>query len=319
MLVLVVLTPLLVGGFRWLRHSSLVAVRHVHISGVSGPEARAIEAALTHAARRMSTLDVHVSALRAAVAPFHVVRELQASAGFPHALHIRVSEQPPVAALLAGGARTAVAADGAVLGPVLLSGSLPALGARSLPAPGQRVREGSLVVVLDVLGAAPARLARTVTGAFSGSRGVTLVFRSGLRAYFGDAGRAHAKWLALALVLARERPVGAIYVDVRVPERPAVGFGPAGAPASRSTSSSPTSSSATEAAGTPESIAAGIAAGLAQAEGSSGASTTTPEQRGGTAPEGGAGTGSEASAGTGSQGGAGTGSEGSRAAPEGGR
>jgi cell division protein FtsQ len=305
LLALVLLAPLLVGGFRWLRHSSLVAVRQVRISGVSGPQASAIEAALTRAARRMSTLDVHVSALRAAVAPFHVVSAVKASAGFPHALHIRVSEQLPVAALLAGGTRTAVAANGMVLGPALLSGALPTVGARSVPALGQRVRDGSLAAVLDALGAAPARLASTVTGAFSGSRGVTLVFRSGLRAYFGDAGRPHAKWLALALVLAREHPAGAVYVDVRVPERPAVGFGPGGAPPAQSTSSSSASSSATVATGTPESIAEGIAAGLGQAEASSGASSQ--EQRGGTTSEGG--TGAEGGAGAGSQAAAGAGSE----------
>ena len=308
LLALVVIAPLLVGAFRWLRHSSLVAVRHVQISGVSGPQAHAIDAALRSAARRMSTLDVHVSALRAAVAPFHVVSEVQASAGFPHALHIRVSEQLPVAALLAGGTRTAVAADGVVLGPALLSGSLPTVGARSLPATGQRVRESQLAAVLSVLGAAPAPLARAVTGAFTGSRGVTVAFRSHLRAYFGDAERAHAKWLALALVLARERPAGAIYVDVRVPERPAVGFPPGTAPPARSASSSSSGSpSATEATGTPESIAAGIAAGLAQAEGASGtsgASPASPGQRSGSGSESGAGTGSEAGPGPASEAGA---------------
>ena len=62
--------PLLAGGWLWLRDSSLVAVEHVRVSGVHGPEATAIEAALTGAARHMSTLDVHAGALRAAVAPF---------------------------------------------------------------------------------------------------------------------------------------------------------------------------------------------------------------------------------------------------------
>jgi cell division septal protein FtsQ len=320
LLVLVVLTPPLVGGWRWLRHSSLVAVRHVHISGVSGPQAHAIEAALGTAARRMSTLDVHVSALRAAIAPYHVVRDVHASAGFPHTLRIRVSEQLPVAALLAGGTRTAVAADGVVLGPGMLNGALPTVGGRSLPAPGRRVREGSLAAMLGVLGAAPWRLARTVTGAFSGSRGVTLVFRSGLRGYFGNPARAHAKWLALALVLARERPAGAIYVDVRVPERPAVGFAPGSAPPSRSSSSTSTSPSATVATGTPESIAAGIAAGLTQGEELSGASSASPEQGGsGTASQGSAGSSSEAGRGSGAEAGPSSGSEASGTPTERGR
>src|SRR5262245_20212195 len=54
--------PLLLGGWLWLRHSSLVAVRHVRVTGLQGPGAPAVEAALVGAARRMSTLDVHPGA-----------------------------------------------------------------------------------------------------------------------------------------------------------------------------------------------------------------------------------------------------------------
>src|SRR5215472_2834296 len=45
---------LLLGSWLWLRHSSLVAVRHVHVTGLQGPAAPAVEAALVGAARRMS-------------------------------------------------------------------------------------------------------------------------------------------------------------------------------------------------------------------------------------------------------------------------
>ena len=41
-----VVLPLLAGGWLWLRDSSLVAVQHVHISGVHGAEAIEIRAAL---------------------------------------------------------------------------------------------------------------------------------------------------------------------------------------------------------------------------------------------------------------------------------
>ena len=55
----------------------------VRISGVSGPQAHAIEAALRSAAHGMSTLDLDTAALRAAVAQFAVVRGLHASTHFP--------------------------------------------------------------------------------------------------------------------------------------------------------------------------------------------------------------------------------------------
>ena len=47
--------------------------------------------------------------------------------------------------------------------------------------------------------------------------------RDGLLVYFGDDARPHAKWLALARVLADPSSDGSRYVDVRLPERPAAG------------------------------------------------------------------------------------------------
>jgi cell division septal protein FtsQ len=262
-----VLAGLLAGGWVWLRHSSLVAVQRVRISGVHGPDARRIDAALTDAARRMSTLDVRVGALRAAVAPFAVVREVNASASFPHGLRIRVREQPPLAALQAGGTRTAVAADGAVLGPALLSSSLPTITAATAPAPGRRLGDPAVGEVLAVLGAAPAPLAGLVARAYNGPEGVTVVMRSGLSAYFGDAGRPRAKWLALALVMASERAAGASYVDVRVPARPAAGFPGGAAPSTAPQTSSASSAAPATGAATPEATAGALEAGLSSAVG----------------------------------------------------
>jgi cell division protein FtsQ len=267
LLAIVLGTPLLGGGWLWLRHSSLVSVQSVRISGVRGPDAGPIETALIGAARRMSTLDVHPRALRAAVAPFTVVREVQASASFPHGLHIRVIEQLPVAALVVGGTRTAVAADGVALGPALLSGNLPTLASGYEPAAGQRVRGSSLLGALTVIGAAPAPLAKLLARAYASPKGITVAMSNGLVAYFGDASRPHAKWLSLARVLADPSSAGAEYVDVRLPERPAAGFPPGSTPpaAGTSASASATSSSTAAELATPEGGAAALAAGLAAA------------------------------------------------------
>jgi cell division protein FtsQ len=269
---------LLAGGWLGLRHSSLVAVQHVRISGVHGPDAAAIDAALTGAARHMSTLDVRVGALRAAAAPFPVVREVRAVASFPHTLRIHVVEQLPVAALLAGGVRTAVAADGVVLGPALLSGSLPTVAATLAPGPGERVRDAHTREALAVIGAVPGPLARFVVRAYTGAEGLTVAMRSGLNAYFGDASLPHAKWLSLALVLANERSAGAAYVDVRVPARPSAGFaGGSGPPPTQGTSSS---SSTGEGAATTEAAAGALAAAVGREHGEHGggsAPTSTSE------------------------------------------
>jgi cell division protein FtsQ len=273
--------PLLAGGWIWLRHSSLVAVEHVKVTGVHGPEAHAIETALIGAAKQMSTLDVRSGRLRSAVAPFRVVREVRAFPSIPHGLRIRVIERLPVAALTVGGTRTAVAADGVVLGPALLSASLPTLNAGSQVALGRRVAGPALLAPLAVLGAAPAPLAKVVSRAFNGPKGLTLVMRSGLVVYFGDATRPHAKWLSLVSVLGDPGSAGASYVDVRVPERPAAGF-PAGvAPPARTSTAA--SSTAEPASGEPTiaALAAGLAAKSERASAGSGEAASGPSSEAG--------------------------------------
>jgi cell division protein FtsQ len=307
--------PLLTGGWMWLRHSSFVAVQRVRVSGVHGAEAQAIEAALTGAARHMSTLDVNLGALRAAAAPFVVVRAVHATASPPHGLSIEVTERLPVAALLAGGTRTAVAADGVVLGPALLSSTLPTLTGSSAPATGAPVGDPGLLSALTVLGAAPEPFARVVARVFSGASGLTVAMRNGLLAYFGDATRPHAKWLSLARVLADSSSSGASYVDVRVPEHPAAGF-PAGAgPSAAATAASGTSGSAapTSGAGAEGTIAAlaarlgGPAGSETSSSGREAASTPSSEAQGPSASEAGSTTTAETSppaTGESSQGGA---------------
>jgi cell division protein FtsQ len=251
--------PLLGGGWLWLRNSSFVAVQRVRISGVHGPEAAAIDTALTAAARRESTLNVSAGTLRSAVAEFPVVREVRAVAHFPHALTISVVEQLPVAALLAGGTRTAVAADGVVLGPSLLKSGLPVVSGSYEPAVGSAVKGSELLAALAVLGAAPGPLARLVEHVFEGPRGLTVAMRNGLLVYFGNATRPRAKWLSLARVLADSGSGGASYVDVRLPGRPAAGF-PAGVtPPDASTA---TATGSTEPGSSTESTVASLAAGL---------------------------------------------------------
>ncbi len=251
--------PALGGTWMWLRDSSLVSVEHVHISGAHGPDARAIRTALDEAAGHMSTLHVKMSTLRAAVAPFRVVRDLKVSSGFPHTLSIRVIEQPPVAALTVGGVKTAAAADGVVLGPSLLSASLPVVsGASSDPIGTGQVKSAATLAALSVLGAAPPALVGWVTRVYTGKEGLTVAMRNGLSLYFGDASLVHAKWLSAARVLADPSSQGAWYVDVRLPERPAVGLA-AGTSSLTGSTSSPTQVSASDP------TAASLAASLAEA------------------------------------------------------
>jgi cell division protein FtsQ len=262
------LVPLLGGGWFGLRDSSLSSVEHVRISGVGGPHAGAVEDALRGAARGMSTMNVDVGKLRAAVAPLRVVSGLRVAAHFPHSLTISVIEQLPVAALVTVGGQTAVAANGVVLGPALLSSGLPVVHGATIPASG-RIAQPGVRAELTVLGAAPAALVSHISRAFSGPMGLTVLMTNGLRIYFGDTSRPHAKWAAAARVLADPSSAGAWYVDVRLPERPAAGLsGPAAATAAATATST--------AAGSSDPSAAAIAQSLAQAVNGTGGSTSAP-------------------------------------------
>ena len=254
LLCLAIAIPLLGGGWLWLRQSSFVSVEHVRISGVQGTQAGPIEAALEEAARGMSTMRVSTAKLREAVARFPVVQEVKASASFPHSLHIVVVEQQPVATLQVAGLKTAVASNGVVLGPELISSSLPTVTGYYEPARGQRLHNASLLESLSVLGAAPPLLAKLVQRAYEGPRGLTVAMKNGLLIYFGDSSRPHAKWLSLARVLADKSSAGAVYVDVRLPERPAAGM-------SSETTSATSSSAATGTESTVSALAAGLTGG----------------------------------------------------------
>jgi cell division protein FtsQ len=262
--------PALGGAWMWLRDSQLVSVEHVHISGAHGADARAIRVALDEAARHMSTLHVNVSALRAAVRPFPVVRDVRVSSGFPHSLSIHVIEQPPVAALVVGSVKTAAAADGVVLGPSLLKPSLPMVsGSSADPIGTGSVKSPATLAALSVLGVAPPALVGWVARVFTGKEGLTVGMRNGLLLYFGDASRARAKWLSAARVLADPSSQGAWYVDVRLPERPAAGLAAGVSPASESTTGA-------TGVGASDPTAASLAVSLAEAvNGSAGGGSTS--------------------------------------------
>jgi cell division protein FtsQ len=212
-------------GWLWVRDSPLASVQQIRIDGVRGVDAAAIDAALKGAAKGMTTLDVNTGALRAAVAPYVVVRAVSATGSFPHRLTIRVREQLPVAVLVAGGVRTAAAGDGVALGPGLASATLPTIALSSAaPGRGGHVGDGTVRAELSVLGAAPPALLGWIARVYTeGREGLTVAMRNGLTVYFGDAERPHAKWIAALSVLADARSAGATYVDVRAPERPAAG------------------------------------------------------------------------------------------------
>jgi cell division protein FtsQ len=217
-----VLAALTAGYFLWLRDSSLVAVDDVTVEGVSGGERKRITAALTRAGEEMTTLNVDLDRLEAAVARFPTVESVRASASFPRGLEIEVIERPPALVARAGGTEVAVAADGTVLAGIDADESLPRVDVDRLPRSG-RLR-GEALAQARVAGAVPEPL-RPFLRRVDRSReyGVEARMRGGIRLRFGTGANVGAKWAAAAAVLADPKLEAVSYVDVRVPERPAVG------------------------------------------------------------------------------------------------
>jgi cell division protein FtsQ len=217
----VVLT-VLGGGWLWFRDSSFVTVEHVEVIGLSSSEAPAVRRALDTAARGMTTLHVDHGALEDAVAAYPSVAGLRIQADFPHGLSIEVTEREPIAEVDLAGDVVPVGAGGRLMRGVQPRRKLPVLHATRL-GPGGRLTDAGALAAVNVLAAAPQPLRRRVTRIWSGPKGLSLDLRQGPQLFFGSEGRAAAKWMAVARVLAEPSSQGAVYLDVRVPERVAAG------------------------------------------------------------------------------------------------
>jgi cell division protein FtsQ len=274
-LVLVALVLLLGGAWLWLRDSSLVAVKRVVVTGLSGPDAAKIRTALISEAKNMTTLDVRVDQLRTAVAPYPLVKDLRVSTQFPHGMRIRVVEQNPVAAITVDGRLTAVAGDGTLLHDVPVAASLPAIPLK-VPPGGTRLTDPAALHAVELLAAAPYPLLVKVSQVTTvGGHGLVAQLRNGPSIYFGDAGRFAAKWLAATAVLADPGSAGAVYIDVTDPGRPAAGASGSGGSSSSATasSSSTTGSASGVAGGSPAGTTSGTTSGTGAGTGATAGST----------------------------------------------
>ncbi len=207
----------------WFRNSSFVVVEDVAVRGVSGPEAEEVTKALTGAAAEMSVLNVDDEALAAAVSKFTTVESFTTATDFPHGLTIDIRERAPVLVAEIGGDQIPVAGDGTLLPAVdIAEGSLPKVTVDGAAA-GGRISGGPLEIA-RVVGAAPQPLRELVTGvAWKGEQGVQVKLEGGIPLIFGGAVAAREKWDAASAVLADKTIEILSYIDLRVPERPAVG------------------------------------------------------------------------------------------------
>jgi cell division protein FtsQ len=219
---LLAVVAILVGGWFWFRSSSLVAIKQVRVTGLSGADVGQIRNALTGEALTMTTLDVSTSKLERAVSSFAHIAGVRVTTHFPHGATIAVQEQLPVATLDAGGRQVAVDRAGQLLLKISAAG-LPQL-ATAPSVNGDQVTSAGTRATLTVLGAAPYQLLGHITSArATPSHGVTVQLRNGPVIYFGDTTQLARKWSAADGALANPNTAGASYIDVSAPSRPAAG------------------------------------------------------------------------------------------------
>jgi cell division protein FtsQ len=223
-----VLLLVLIGwlGWLWYRSSSFVKVESVKVTGLSGPDVPQIRDALTAAALQMTTLNVDIQKLEASVSEYSYVRALTVTGTGAHGVAIHVAEQVPVAYVETGGRRQVVDADGALLPrTTTVYGALPVVPVTSVAA-GNSVTIPGARAAIAVLAAAPyAFLAHIASATSSRAHGVIVQLRNGPQLYFGPSTQLAQKWDAVVAVLQNSESVGASYIDVTDPSRPAPGVG----------------------------------------------------------------------------------------------
>lgn len=217
--------------YAWFRDSSLVQVRDVTIVGLTGPDANRLRERLKAAGLEMTTLHVNDQALRRAVHSEPSILSLTATPDFPHGLRIDVTENHPVAAIaIPGSGRVPIAGDGTLLPGHHAAGGVPEL---KIQGPAKVGRQGAAAawlsdgraapLVRTAAAAPPALLQRATSIETRRGEGIVVILRDGPRIMFGNDSSLAAKWRAAAGVLASPDSRGAVYVDVRLPERPVAG------------------------------------------------------------------------------------------------
>jgi cell division protein FtsQ len=225
--------------FAWFRDSSLVAVQNVNVKGVQSSDRGKIVGALTHAAKQMTTLHVETGRLESAVSDLPTVASVSADASFPHGLTIHVTEREPVLTATDGDQSVPVAADGSVLPGIKAPDGIPALQVDSLPGSGRL--SGTALAEALMIGAAPSELRPLIDQtAVTRDYGVVVTMRGGIQLRFGTGGNRAGKWAAAAAVLADPALTSLTYVDVRAPQRPAVGGTSDPSPATTPVTAAPT-------------------------------------------------------------------------------
>lgn len=219
----------LAGGW-WVLTGPPAQIDEVRVSGYGRADEVQLEAYLTYAARGETVVRPPVQRIRRAAAHFPWVQEVRVERDWPRGLVVTVTPAQPVAVVLPPrGAGALVTASGRVLGPAAPAPELPRIRiAGALPHVGATLGRAD-TATLVFAAALPEEVARRVRGLRA--KGGALVGRlaAGPEIRVGPPERLPAKAEVLTAVLEQlstteER--GLAYIDLSVPERPAIAARP---------------------------------------------------------------------------------------------
>jgi cell division protein FtsQ len=211
--------------------SPLLAVRDVRVLGAD----HTTPAAIAEAAG-LSTDDnlllVSTSEIATAAETLPWVRDAEVSRKLPGTVVVRVTERRPAMLLALSGARWLIDRDGHVLGEADRGESLPILSGfdPGEVAPGMNLALPQARAAMRVWRSLPSGLASHVVAVFAPTpHRISLSLDTSTTVRYGSPTGAAAKNAVLKALLARVRAQGEApaYIDVRVPENPAISTAPA--------------------------------------------------------------------------------------------
>lgn len=217
----------------WLATGPLLAVHQVDVRGYDRDDSAELVRALEGAAAGGTIVLPATGEMRRVAEAYPWVESVSISRTWPRALTVDVVQARPAAVVTSGGTAAMVSASGRVLGPVTPSARLGTIGlGTAVPEPGQALDESAREVVRLFASLPPKLAARVQDVRIDRSGVVTAALSGGPALRLGRAERMEAKARALRLMLADVPPselAGASYVDLSVPENPALGAAVTGA------------------------------------------------------------------------------------------
>jgi len=206
--------------------SPLLAVREIALSGAKRTTAEDI-ARVVDLDSSNNLLLLRADEVEAAVKKLPWVKSVSVDRKLPGTVKLTVTERSPAMAVALGEQRYLIDRRGRVLSPTESAEGLPVLAGlqESLPEPGDRLRSAELNGALQAFSAFPRKLQRDVEAVFAPTvERITFQLSDGIQVRFGAAEDTRSKIEVLEVLLARLRREGrgALYVDIRVPEAPAV-------------------------------------------------------------------------------------------------